>query len=98
MLKKIIFIEAARTADFQMTTGLHQIIKNNGNKDDIIAFFYDRFLPIDDITANQIAENLLQAGNINIGYLTISNALQWRLQYQRVINEAGNIPGINRVF
>jgi hypothetical protein len=97
-IKHAIFIEAARTADFQMTTGLHQIIKNNGNKDDIIAFFYDRFLPIDDITANQIAENLLQAGNINIGYLTISNALQWRLQYQRVINEAGNIPGINRVF
>ena len=97
-IKHAIFIEAARTADFQMTTRLHQIIKNNGNKDDIIAFFYDRFLPIDDITANQIAENLLRAGNINIGYLTISNALQWRLQYQRVINEAGNIPGINRVF
>ena len=31
------------------------------------------------------------------GYLTISNALQWRLQYGRVIEQAGKIPGINRV-
>lgn len=97
-IKHTIFIDAPRTADFQMTTGLHQIIINNGNEDDIIAFFADRFLPIDDITAYQIAGTLLKNKQISIGYLTISNALQWRLQYQRVINEAGKIPGINRVF
>jgi len=96
-IKHTIFIDAHRTADFQMTTGLNQIIQNNGNVEDIIAFFTDRFLPIDEITAYQIAETLLN-NPINVGYLTISNALQWRLQYQRVINEAGNIPGINRVF
>jgi len=96
-IKHTIFIEANRTADYQMTTGLNQIIQNNGNIDDIIAFFADRFLPIDEITAYQIAEQILQQP-LNIGYLTISNALQWRLQYKRVIQEAGNITGINKVF
>lgn len=34
---------------------------------------------------------------LDIGYLTISNALQWRLQYSRVIQKAGDIAGISRV-
>jgi len=28
------------------------------------------------------------------GYLTISPAMQWRLQYQRVMEQAGKIHGI----
>ena len=31
------------------------------------------------------------------GYLTISNALQWRLQYARVIEKAGTIEGVLRL-
>lgn len=31
------------------------------------------------------------------GYLTMSNALQWRLQYGRVIQEAGKVKGIYRI-
>jgi hypothetical protein len=33
-----------------------------------------------------------------LGYLTISNALQWRLQYTRVIDKAGEVDGIHRVW
>ncbi|MFA7160404.1 MAG: restriction endonuclease, partial [Kiritimatiellia bacterium] len=33
----------------------------------------------------------------DVGYLTISNALQWRLQYSRVIEHAGKVTGVNRV-
>ena len=62
-----------------------------------MAFFNDKNLPIDEITAYKIAENILH-NPLTIGYLTISNALQWRLQYKRVIQEAGNISGINKVF
>lgn len=29
--------------------------------------------------------------------LTISNALQWRLQYARVVAEAGNVDGLIRL-
>ena len=32
------------------------------------------------------------------GYLTISNALQWRLQYGRIIEKAGEEPGIYSVY
>lgn len=92
-----VFIEKERTADFQTTRGLNQILENDANVDDIMAFLQDRNLPVDEIGANQIAEELINRGSITEGYLTISNALQWRLQYGRVISEAGNVNGIWRV-
>ena len=55
-----------------------------------------RNLPVDEIGANQLAERILESPP-NQGYLTISNALQWRLQYSRVIQQAGSIPGIFRI-
>jgi hypothetical protein len=91
-----VFVDRSRTADFQTTTGLHNILTNSGNIDDILGFFAERLLPVDEITAHALAEEVL--GNPpNIGYLTISNALQWRLQYSRVIQEAGTIEGIERL-
>ena len=93
-----IFIESHRTADFQMTTGLQQILDNDGNIDDLISFMRDKNLPIDyDIEGKKIAEILLKKPP-ETGYLTISNALQWRLQYNRVIVKAGEIEGIIKVI
>jgi hypothetical protein len=37
-LLHVIFINKAQTADYQMTSGLLRIIKNNGNTDDLVAF------------------------------------------------------------
>ena len=79
-----IFVEAERTADFQTTTGIRRILENEGNKDDLLAFMQERMLPVDEIEASQIAEELL-ARPPEIGYLTISNAFQWRLRYRRVV-------------
>jgi hypothetical protein len=53
-------------------------------------------LPVDEIEAANIADELLKAPP-EIGYLTISNALQWRLQYRRVIDTAGTVPGVMRL-
>lgn len=92
----VIHVDKARTADFQTTTGLRQIIENDGNKDDVLAFIEERMLPLDEIQADQLADELL-SNPPEVGYLTISNALQWRLQYRRIINEAGNIDGILRL-
>lgn len=39
-------IKKQRTADFQMTRGIRNIIANEGNKDDLIAFILDRYLPL----------------------------------------------------
>lgn len=92
-----IFVESDRTADFQTTTGLVNILENKGNIDDIVAFFAERMLPLDDIQAQTLAEEVYSNPPV-IGYLTISNALQWRLQYTRVIQQAGKIVGIEKVL
>ena len=91
-----VFVEANRTADYQTTTGIRRIIKNAGNEDDLIAFMQERSLPVDDIQALQLAQELLQ-NKPKVGYLTISNALQWRLQYRRVIEQAGTVAGIRQI-
>ncbi|WP_446009930.1 restriction endonuclease [Candidatus Electrothrix sp.] len=92
-----VFVDQSRTADFQTTSGLRKIIENNGNTDDIIAFFAERLLPVDNIQALELAEKVIR-NPPELGYLTISNALQWRLQYSRVIQEAGVVPGIAKVY
>lgn len=92
-----IFVQKERTADYQMTTKLKEILLNNGNPDDLVAFMHDRYLPIDDIEAYTIANEILSGTPLIEGYLTISNALQWRLQYSRVIAEAGKVSGIIRL-
>ena len=91
-----IYVAAGRTADFQTTTGIRRILENSGNVDDLLAFFEERLLPVEEIEANRLAEKVL-SDPPDIGYLTISNALQWRLQYRRAINEAGAVDGILRV-
>lgn len=95
-MKHTIFIDKARTADFQMTRGLREIVERDGNADDIVGFLQDKNLPVDEIEARNIAEAILAEPPLQ-GYLTISNALQWRLQYTRVISQAGEVDGIDRV-
>ena len=91
-----IFVEKNRTADFQLTTSISKILDNGANEDDIIALFQDKNLPVDEITASSLSKEIL-SNRPEIGYLTISNALQWRLQYSRIIEEAGKTEGINRL-
>ncbi|MEL3905745.1 MAG: restriction endonuclease [Treponema sp.] len=91
-----IFVSKNRTADYQLTTSLNNILENNANKDDIIALLHDKNLPVDDILADSLADEIL-SHKPEIGYLTISNALQWRLQYSRIIEEAGTVNGIVRL-
>lgn len=92
-----VFVEDYRTGDFQTTSGLINILNNDGNIDDILAFFEERRLPLDEIQAQSLAEEVFLS-TPKLGYLTISNALQWRLQYGRVIQEAGFITGVQRVL
>lgn len=95
-IKHVIFIEKSQTADYQTTTGLLKIVDNNGNEDDLVAFMMERFLPVDEIQAAELAKEILKT-RPKLGYLTISNALQWRLQYSRVIEQAGKVTGVHRI-
>ena len=68
-------------------------MRQQKSKEDIIGFFVDKNIPGDEITHNQLADEVFDKG-IQQGYLTISNALQWRLQYQRVISLGNSVSGV----
>jgi hypothetical protein len=91
-----IYVDKEKTADYQTTTGILKIIENNGNEDDLSAFLQERMLPADEIETQKIVKQLLKK-HPAVGYLTISNALRWRLQYKRVIENAGSVEGISRI-
>ena len=91
-----IFIHSSKTADYQITKSILEILDNGANKEDILALFSDKNLPLDDITAASIADELL-IKRPEQGYLTISNALQWRLQYGRAIQVAGTVDGVAKL-
>lgn len=95
----VIFLEKERTADYQTTFGLLGILQRNGNVDDIVAFLEERNLPLDEIGRKALAERIL-AEPPKLGYLTISNALQWRLQYTRAITFAvnGKTEGVENLY
>jgi hypothetical protein len=92
-----IYVQASRTADFQMTKGLIDILDSQGNQDDLMAFMISRHLTADEIELNSLSEDVLQ-NRPEQGFLTISPALQWRLQYRRVIEQAGTVNGIDSVY
>lgn len=92
-----IFVYPERTADFQTTTRIQKILDNHGNKADLLGLFEDILLPVDEIEADRLADKILEHPP-EIGFLTISNALQWRLQYRRIIDQAGRVEGIIQVI
>lgn len=95
----VVFINSSKTADFQTTKGLVDILTRDGNLDDIDAFLQERMLPLDDIGRRQLAQQIVDSPP-ELGYLTISNALQWRLQYNRAIRVAllGATTGVENLL
>lgn len=90
-------IESQCTGDYQTTTGLRKIIDNHGNEDDIFAFLVDHNIPADDVSLMNMAKDIIKNPPA-IGYLTISNALQWRLQYGRIVNIEDKVDGITPII
>ncbi|MCU0325374.1 MAG: hypothetical protein MUF45_09000 [Spirosomaceae bacterium] len=91
------FIEKERTADYQTTLALLQMLENGAIEEEIMAYLSDRNIPADDITLNQLAKQILKTPPKQ-GYLTISNALQWRLQYGRIVTMEQEVKGITRII
>jgi hypothetical protein len=91
------FISKERTADYTTTFRLREMVNDNANTEDIIAYLNDKNIPADEITLQQLAKQILKTPP-NQGYLTISNALQWRLQYQRIVALSENITGIDKII
>ncbi|MBD3724882.1 MAG: restriction endonuclease [Flavobacteriaceae bacterium] len=91
------FVHKERTADYTTTYRLREMVKDGANEADIIAYLQDKNIPADEITLSKVAEQILQTPPEQ-GYLTISNALQWRLQYQRIVDLADDIQGIEKII
>jgi hypothetical protein len=100
-----VFVEKDQTADHAMTAGIRKIVADgqiNGDsievtKQELMAHMEARSLTSEEhelrTLADAIMENLPEQG-----YLTISPALQWRLQYKRVMEKAGTVKGVLSVY
>ena len=87
------FIESSRTADYTTTALIRGLLSVNANKEDIVALLNDKGIPGDEITHDNLAEEILTS-TPNQGYLTVSNALQWRFNYKRVIELDNTVEGV----
>lgn len=87
------FIDKKKTADYTMTKRLREMVRDGANREDIIGFLQDKNLPGDEIVLGQLADEILTRPPEQ-GYLTVSNALQWRLQYARVISLNNRVQGV----
>ena len=87
------FIEKHRTADYTTTQMLINMKNTGANKEDIVSYLNDRGIPGDEVEHSMIAEEVLN-NSFKQGYLTISNPLQWRLQYKRAIELDNQVEGV----
>lgn len=91
------FVSKERTADYTTTYRLREMVSDKANEADIIGYLQDKNIPADDITLSKLAKQILKTPPEQ-GYLTISNALQWRLQYQRIVSLTEDIPGVEKII
>lgn len=66
-------------------------------RDDVMAFMEARSLTSDEDELRTLATDVV-AKAPEQGYLTISPALQWRLQYKRIMEKAGTVDGVHSVY
>jgi hypothetical protein len=92
-MQHVIFVEKERTADFQTTKGLLDILSREGNQDDIFAFIMERNLPLSEADAWQLAEKILKKPPTQ-GYLTVSPLCQWPFHYSRAIQKGCEVSVI----
>lgn len=97
IFKNVSFVDESKTADFTITKLLRETIRLGGNDDDLYAILADRNIPGDDITYRYIIHRIREKG-VNQGYITITNALQWRASYRRVVEVSGTITGVDKLY
>jgi hypothetical protein len=95
-IQHVVFIQKERTGDYTLTRLIRSMISEGANTDDIFAALEDRNIPLEESYLRKLAEAILK-NPPEEGYLTISNALQWRLQYNHAIRDAGKVPGLQRL-
>ena len=83
--KHCIFLEAEKTGDYNLTKILRELVAANAKENEIIEILNDLNVPGDDYTLKNLAKKIRKKPPKQ-GYLTISNAFQWRLKYNNILN------------
>jgi len=93
-IQHTIFVEKERTSDYQTTSGLRRLIENKANRDDVLAFFEDRYMPFEEPAAVRLAERVLRhppaVGALGRRVLRPS----W---FDHLIEFAGKVDGVLRL-
>jgi len=96
-IRHVIYIDQTRTGDATLTRRIRELAaaapKTPAGREvlieDLDALLEDKNVPLDEVSRRQLAERI--ADDLpELGVLTISNALQWRLQYGRAIVAASD--------
>ena len=69
-------------------------------RDELDALLENKNIPLDEVSRSALADRLID-NPPKQGVLTISNALQWRLQYSRAINitkNKDNVLGVEDLY
>lgn len=90
--KHCIFIPFDKTGDYTLTKKLRNMIRKGAGKKEIIHLLNEKNVPGDDVVLENLAKKILLKPPKQ-GFLTISNALQWRLKYNNAINSKNQIEG-----
>ncbi len=82
-----IFVEAERTADFQMTRVLRQILENDGNRDDVFAYLEDSRISLDEVGRRKFTDEIFN-NPPHQGFLTTPPIVRWQLSYSPAMERA----------
>ena len=95
-MQHTVFVQKEQTADFQTTSGLRRLIENKANRDDILAFFQERMLPVDDVEAESLADEVLR--NLpEVGRLTGAGAIKGTILTPGIFQNA-RLAALERLY
>jgi hypothetical protein len=97
-IRRGLFVPKERTGDYNITCGLKELLDyKNVTTESLIEFMRSKDLPdhicdrCQHTELRSIAEELIATHKLLLGRLTISNALQWRVQYSRLVNPKASL-------
>lgn len=91
--KHCIFLESEKSGDYNLTKILRKLIKLGADENDIIEILEENYIPGDNDDLKILAGKIL-TNPPKQGYLTISNAFQWRLKYNNLIKFKEEVDGV----
>lgn len=91
--KHCMLIEADKTGDYNLTKILRKMIGLGATEKDITEILNDMNVPGDSNALTNLSKKIIE-NPPKQGYLTISNAFQWRLKYNNIINLDNDIDGV----